>query len=811
MKFGHQLKTSLYEEWNFYYMSYDDLKKYLKSRMAESEEWTEEYEAEFVEQLEKELEKVYSFQRVKLGEINRRVEHVQHEVEELVREDSDHHPSEDDFTALESELSHIIADVHDLAKFTRLNYTGFVKIIKKHDSEIRDPQRNHQIFSTYYIGPLIFNHPLLQFDSLLLYCSSETNRLGHETYVHGPLERQTLLPRELRRPGGPSVDPIRSRASERQNPRRGLIGWRKAGGVREADNQVLVNEGIGAYKPKSLSDHFTKPTVGPPFPFLLTRVHPDNITELKLIILKHLPVLVFNANKEFDTQDSAITSIYFDNDDFELYLGRLEKSEGAEAIRLRWYGGMSTNEIFVERKTHHEDWTGEKSVKARFPIKEKYVNPFLRGDYTMDHTFAKMREAGKKSEKEIKELEQLAEEVQYGILHRSLKPVVRSFYNRTAFQLPGDARVRISLDTELSMIREDNYDDHRRSGDNWRRMDIGIDYPFSQLPEADICRFPYAVLEVKLQTQSGQEPPEWVTELINSHLVESVPKFSKFIHGVSTLLEDRVQLLPFWLPQMDIDIRRPPTTYFGLGRPNDGSNTSIAAAPYGTNSSTSSKLGSSEADIQVVVERNPSNERTPLLGANGKGSMLIEEGGIMKQLSPAGLRNLLKNSKSIFTGRPADYMAIPRSGDGDGDEGDTAGQRPHRPLPPGKRIALPVRVEPKVFFANERTFLAWLHFAVILGGLAVGLLNFGDKIGLISSGLFTFVALSVLGYALYTFHWRAERIRKREPGPYDDQYGPTVLCVILLVAVIINFYQMGASYKTSFSFGHDDNDLLTEA
>lgn len=46
-----------------------------------------------------------------------------------------------------------------------------------------------------------------------------------------------------------------------------------------------------------------------------------------------------------------------------------------------------------------------------------------------------------------------------------------------------------------------------------------------------------------------------------------------------------------------------------------------------------------------------------------------------------------------------------------------------------KRIALPVRVEPKVSFANERTFLSWLHFTVVLGGLAVGLLNFGDKAG----------------------------------------------------------------------------------
>ena len=45
-----------------------------------------------------------------------------------------------------------------------------------------------------------------------------------------------------------------------------------------------------------------------------------------------------------------------------------------------------------------------------------------------------------------------------------------------------------------------------------------------------------------------------------------------------------------------------------------------------------------------------------------------------------------------------------------------------------KRIALPVRVEPKVAFANERTFLSWLHFTVVLGGLAVGLLNFGDRV-----------------------------------------------------------------------------------
>ena len=297
-------------------------------------------------------------------------------------------------------------------------------------------------------------------------------------------------------------------------------------------------------------------------------VHPDNITELKLIILKHLPVLVFNPSKEFAIDDSAITSIYFDNTKtWELYMGRLKKTEGAEAIRLRWYGGMNTETIFIERKTHREDWTGEESVKARFKLKEKNVNAYLRGEMTPEKVFEKERKEGKRPEKDIASDEQLAREIQYRVLTRELVPVTRSFYHRTAFQLPGDARVRISLDTELTMTREDNLDGRKRAGNNWRRTDIGVDWPFNQLPAEDIERFPYAVLEVKLQTQAGQDPPEWIRELTASYLVEAVPKFSKYIHGTATLHPERIKLLPYWAPQMEVDIRKPRSNQFGIQRP----------------------------------------------------------------------------------------------------------------------------------------------------------------------------------------------------------------------------------------------------
>jgi uncharacterized membrane protein YidH (DUF202 family) len=106
---------------------------------------------------------------------------------------------------------------------------------------------------------------------------------------------------------------------------------------------------------------------------------------------------------------------------------------------------------------------------------------------------------------------------------------------------------------------------------------------------------------------------------------------------------------------------------------------------------------------------------------------------------------------------------------------------------PGKRIALPTRVEPKVFFANERTFLSWLNFTVILGALAIGMLNFGDRPAFISSFLFTGVALSTMIYALVTYHWRAKSIRVRGQAGFDDRFGPTLLTIVLLLAVIVNF------------------------
>ena len=516
---GRQLRTSLIKDYYHHYIAYDELKDALKTPFEHEptkdhpkpkrRPWTDEDERAFVKLLEDELEKVYTFQRMKAGETVRRIKSSEDEVNEVIGrlgKSSDGGKSEElevQFMLLEEDLSDVIADVHDLAKFTRLNYTGFYKIIKKHDKQTR-----------WHLRPVF------------------AARLKAKPFFQDNYDAFVVKLSGL-------YDLVRTRGHP-------IVGDSAAGG----GQQNFVRQTTKYW------------------------VHPDNVTEVKLIILKHLPVLVFNRSKEFEAKDSAISSVYYDNPEtWELYQGRLKKTEGAEAIRLRWYGGMENDQIFVERKTHREDWTGEQSVKARFSMKEKNVSALLAGRMSVESVFEKMRKDGKKSNEEISKLEQLAREIQFRVLDRRLVPVVRTYYDRLAFQLPGDARVRISLDTELSMIREDNLDGKQRAGSNWRRTDVGIDYPFSNLPAEDIERFQHSVLEVKLQTQAGQDPPEWVRELVGSHLVEAVPKFSKFIHGTASLFPSRIHLWPFWLPQMGTDIRKPVKPGFGIERPSQ--NTSL--------------------------------------------------------------------------------------------------------------------------------------------------------------------------------------------------------------------------------------------
>ncbi|OMJ07174.1 Vacuolar transporter chaperone 4 [Smittium culicis] len=739
MKFGQKLQESIYPDWKFYYLDYAGFKSYIYTCAARG--YTAEDESEFVSNLEEEIEKMQDFQQAKIKEVKRRIENCYTEIDLINKNRGTEEAKLSQFSVIEEEINMIIAEVNELAKYTRINFTALVKIVKKHDKNVSFMLK--PIFTQKINSMPFFKE---SFDVLLL----KLSRLY-----------------KIVRDGGKDL-------SKNVNPQSG-------------NGQTFVRQTTKYW------------------------VHPDNVMELKLFILKNLPVLVYSNNQNKPV-NPAITSIYFDNTELDLYKGRIEKVEGAEAIRLRWYGDDQVPDIFVERKTHREDWTGEKSVKERFSMKEKHVNSYLSGTYDFEKKIAKLREEGTKSPKDIDDMERLSRETLESVKEKKLVPVLRTFYNRTAFQLPGDASVRISLDTELSMIREDNFDGIERAGLNWRRTDIHGDYPFPQLPERDICRFPYAVLEVKLQTERGENPPRWVTSLINSHLVESVPKFSKFIHGVSTLLEDRVDILPFWFSQMDKDIRKKPNKFSNFSLSSSARNSFVDLTSF---SDLSSNKNSKSFDYKkFALAANSSSRRNSPSSNASYGSLEINDQSTEgnDQIDPNRFSRKWYNLYGLL-----DFNR-PKYGSNYSEEGFIPRQFPQLPIHdqdisiPGsssygstcrdasdsgykKIIQVPARVEPKVFFANERTFLAWLNFSMLLGSLSLGLLNFGDQNGRYAGVAFTLVSIMAMFYALSLFHWRADRIGMQNVGPYDDRLGPTLLVIALFCAISLNFYFKFSDYK----------------
>lgn len=371
MKFGETLKQKIKPEWKFYYIDYDGLKELIKERTSAKDFFEESDEANFVNHLEMEMQKVLDFRDVKIGELTRHVQYCEEKINnDTVKDDTSKQE-------LEAEISRVTDELVDLSSFTRLNYTGFIKILKKHDKH-----------TAFMLKPMFM-------------IRLKTKPFFLET-LDNLVYRLSKLFDRLRRGSNDAKDSASNEVK---------------------DNQVFLRKTTKYW------------------------VHPDNVAEVKCIILKYLPVLVFP--NEFGTIDQAISSVYFDNDAMDLYRGRLEKNEGAEAIRLRWYGSPEPNEIFVERKTHREDWTGEISCKERFTVKAKHVNEYLAGKYPADEIKAKALKEGM-SEEKAEKTRILAEEVQNSVLNKKLKPTLRTFYNRTAFQLPADASVRISLDTELT-------------------------------------------------------------------------------------------------------------------------------------------------------------------------------------------------------------------------------------------------------------------------------------------------------------------------------------------------------------------------
>ncbi|KAK4934658.1 Phosphate metabolism transcription protein [Elasticomyces elasticus] len=762
MRFGKTLSDSVYPPWKDKYLEYDKIKKLLREDETSPQgrggeaNWTEQDEETFVHELTvTQLEKVNQHQVDTFSSIRDRAAACESELPDPEKEDTG--KSEDEWKDVArdmlKELDGISKDLNELRKFSRVNYTGFLKAAKKHD-------RKRGL--KYHVRPI-------------LQVRLAQTPFNSEDYA-----------------------PLLYRLSAMYTWARQKLGEESAN--KETDTDIKPKDTYTAHK---------------------YWVHADNLLEVKTYLLRRLPVLVYNPQdvKVVDSsqKDPSLTSIYFDNHSFDLYQSKVEKTEAGLSVRLRWTGHLTDKpEIVLEKKFVGEN---EESNDIRIQIKEKYINSFLKGEYKMEKQIQKLEDRLGPDHDEVKNLKANVDEIQSFIKDKQLEPVLRASYTRTAFQIPGDDRIRVSLDTDLTFIREDALDPDRpcRDPDDWHRSDIDkneMDYPYSAIKKGEISRFPHAILEIKVKDTKYTRNNAWLHDLMNSHLVKEEKRFSKFVHGVAELFEDYVNSFPFWLSDLETDIRRDPVT------------------AYQEEQEREQKKAEDEMAVGSFLAGSKLSSPRHKVGSPGKYSERRLSGQISQSVQS---RSRLRDSQLQSTAEEPDSDDDGVQGTEQVDVRDSSQggirsflpafsnsryARRHRqrnawdnaPLPPGVKEPSfwikdqgDLKVEAKVWLANQRTFIKWQHVAILLATLSLSLYNaagVNNNIARIISVVYTVFAIfaAVWGWGIYM--WRSKLITERSGKDFDAVIGPFVVSIGLAVALVLNF---AFKYRAAVADNREDN------
>jgi len=275
----------------------------------------------------------------------------------------------------------------------------------------------------------------------------------------------------------------------------------------------------------------------------------------------------------------------------------------------------------------------------------------------------------------------------------------------------------------------------------------------SAIGEHMVKKVPYDVLEVKL---AGCDMPESIESLLQEGAILEAIKFSKFLSGAAAFGTTKVSLLPYWAEHKDFA-----PLFAGSFHPNGSVNSSDWTRATDDSSGETGYLTNAAMTMDVAA------------GNDGQ----VNE---PSKKFPFGIR-----------------------------------QRHHKKEP---RIApkQPARVEPKSYFANERTFIQWISASLLLVTVAVILLDFDPhhtnypliKVGL---GLLSCATL-IIFYALYSYKRRVQLLKRGQNYGYVDHCGPVflscALCSGLVVLLVIFSDKLHQKHATSASAIQNSNECI---
>jgi len=223
------------------------------------------------------------------------------------------------------------------------------------------------------------------------------------------------------------------------------------------------------------------------------------------------------------------------------------------------------------------------------------------------------------------------------------------------------------------------------------------------VPLNEITRFPHAVLEIKLQLEGEDQTPPWVTELLNSGMLLEVHKFSKFIHGCAVLLPDDVREVPYWIDDATLSQSISQSGASSILRPTDQDH----------------DKGKNKTDFfDSLLPHDKGGQAKVKVVADSHQSMASSQPGTARQ----------STSTEQIRARNIEQQVYDRHGSMEQDEERNCFLNSYCEWASawqGERITTQ-KMEPKLFFANERTFIKWMQMAVVLSSISVGVIAFAN-------------------------------------------------------------------------------------
>ncbi|KAI9470549.1 MAG: VTC domain-containing protein [Benjaminiella poitrasii] len=725
MSFLSEFKENIYDPWSTEYVTYEAILKGLYE-ICDNGHWTTKDELDFESAIRLEAGKVDTFINRKQRELETRIGYRQRML---------HQPPD---ASVEKAAKEILKSVRELSQYGRMNFKALENLIKEHD------RLTH-----------LNKHPLL-------IEISRTRSLDTQRFDTLLLKAASLLD-QLNPSSSPQQQSVRARY------------W----------------------------------------------VHTDRVTEVKAILLFNLPIYSDNPFQDFEQSDQRQTRVYLDTDKFDHYASRLQYDDKDEYIQCYWTG--DAGQIFVERKRLTKTNRGSDVQTDKITLNKDQMKDFLTGNYAPEDDSTQERHAGSSAGYTA------ARSMQQFILNKRLGAKLRVSYNHLSFKSPQNSTLLVSLDTEMAFVRED---EGRKRAEAWYETDS--EYPFKSLDKSDLYLFPHAVLEI--QTTTTDNLPPWLSELLDLKLVYEIPRFSAYVHGVAHFWSQQLPLLPWWLSQIDLDDL---VTGKREKRMIEGSCGS-SVFPRSTEDRSCPKVGYLELQLGIKEDANQISVRPPSLGSSSSTGgidmsreirsdpqdskkevvLQVEDTTVVDSTShlslastyrPSELRSRLGSKASSTNEQRRDsFLSFYNDGRNRQSEGymlqdlntvnqgdalrkaaviEMGEEKEEEKKQKKKKKFKPLehRLEPKLFFANERTFIHWLQFSALILTAALTLLNFGDYISTISGATFFGISLVIALYAFFRYRLRAYKMSTRPDVRYDDLYGPVGLCCLLLGAMVLNF------------------------